>query len=121
MSCPIKPLSMVACLFIPIAVSGLGGSLSWAAATSAPAAGQPAASPPATKPSTPPPASAEQNGGGEGDQTKEQVIGDEASATRNAARTRMRECGHQWSSMKKSGAAAGLTWKEFSQGCLARK
>jgi pyruvate/2-oxoglutarate dehydrogenase complex dihydrolipoamide acyltransferase (E2) component len=46
---------------------------------------------------------------------------DEAAAARNAARTRMRECGHQWSSMKKSGAAGGMTWKEFSQGCLARK
>ena len=39
---------------------------------------------------------------------------------RKAARSRMRECGHQWSAMKKSGAAAGMTWKEFSQGCLAK-
>ena len=41
--------------------------------------------------------------------------------TRNAARSRMRECGHQWSSMKKNGSAAGMTWKDFSQGCLAKQ
>lgn len=52
---------------------------------------------------------------------KEAIPTDDASASRNAARTRMRECGHQWSTMKKSGAATGMTWKDFSQGCLARK
>jgi hypothetical protein len=42
-------------------------------------------------------------------------------ASRNvAARARMLECGHQWSSMKRAGTAAG-TWKEFSRGCLALK
>ena len=41
--------------------------------------------------------------------------------TRNAAaRTRMLECGHQWSSMKRAGTAAG-TWKDFSKVCLARQ
>lgn len=52
---------------------------------------------------------------------KETVAPDDTSGSRNAARTRMRECGHQWSGMKKSGAANGLTWKDFSQSCLARK
>lgn len=36
-----------------------------------------------------------------------------------AARSRMHECGHQWSSMKKAGTVGVLTWKEFSAGCLA--
>ncbi|MDX7953381.1 hypothetical protein P7D22_19640 [Lichenihabitans sp. Uapishka_5] len=44
----------------------------------------------------------------------------DTTQTRNAARSRMRECGHQWSSMKKTGAAAGMTWKDYSQGCLAK-
>jgi hypothetical protein len=50
---------------------------------------------------------------------REPASGD-VSASRNATRSRLRECGHQWSAMKKSGAAAGMTWKEFSQGCLAK-
>ena len=41
-------------------------------------------------------------------------------ANRRSALTRMRECGHQWSAMKKSGAAAGMTWKDFSQSCLSK-
>ena len=36
-----------------------------------------------------------------------------------AARTRMHECGHQWSALKKSGNTGTLTWKEFSATCLA--
>jgi hypothetical protein len=41
--------------------------------------------------------------------------------TRNAAaRTRMLECGHQWSAMKRAGTASG-TWKDFSKVCLARQ
>lgn len=36
-----------------------------------------------------------------------------------AARTRMHECGHQWSSLKKAGNTGTLTWKEFSATCLA--
>ena len=55
------------------------------------------------------------------DSGKEASVPDEAADARNAARTRMRECGHQWSAMKKSGAANGMTWKDYSQGCLARK
>jgi hypothetical protein len=47
--------------------------------------------------------------------------GADAAQSRNAARSRMRECGHQWSSMKKNGAASGMTWKDFSQGCLAKQ
>lgn len=43
------------------------------------------------------------------------------NANRNAgARTRMLECGHQWSAMKKAGTASG-TWKDFSRVCLVRK
>ena len=43
------------------------------------------------------------------------------NASRNAgARTRMLECGHQWSAMKKAGTASG-TWKDFSRVCLVRK
>ncbi|MCW6507616.1 hypothetical protein M8523_06225 [Hyphomicrobiales bacterium BP6-180914] len=49
------------------------------------------------------------------------VPGADAAQSRNAARSRMRECGHQWSSMKKNGAASGMTWKDFSQGCLAKQ
>jgi hypothetical protein len=37
-----------------------------------------------------------------------------------AARTRMLECGHQWSAMKRAGTATG-TWKDFSKVCLARQ
>ena len=55
------------------------------------------------------------------DPNKEATVPEDTSASRNAARTRMRECGHQWSTMKKSGAASGMTWKDFSQNCLARK
>lgn len=47
--------------------------------------------------------------------------GSEAAQSRNAARSRMRECGHQWSAMKKNGSASGMTWKDFSQGCLAKQ
>ena len=47
--------------------------------------------------------------------------GADAAQSRNAARSRMRECGHQWSTMKKNGTASGMTWKDFSQGCLARQ
>jgi hypothetical protein len=49
------------------------------------------------------------------------ATGADAAQSRNAARSRMRECGHQWSAMKKNGTAAGMTWKEFSQGCLAKQ
>lgn len=42
------------------------------------------------------------------------------SMTRNAAaRTRMLECGHQWSAKKKAGTAVG-TWKDFFKVCIAR-
>ncbi len=34
------------------------------------------------------------------------------------ARSRMHECGHQWSAMKKAGTVGTLTWKEFSATCL---
>ena len=47
--------------------------------------------------------------------------GSDPAPSRNAARSRMRECGHQWSAMKRSGAANGMTWKDFSQGCLAKQ
>ena len=53
--------------------------------------------------------------------TATQSGGSDPAPSRNAARSRMRECGHQWSSMKKSGAANGMTWKDFSQGCLAKQ
>ena len=49
------------------------------------------------------------------------AAGAEAAQSRNAARSRMRECGHQWSTMKKNGTASGMTWKDFSQGCLAKQ
>lgn len=35
-----------------------------------------------------------------------------------AARSRMHECGHQWSAIKKAGNAGSRTWKEFSATCL---
>lgn len=35
-----------------------------------------------------------------------------------AARARMHECGHQWSSMKRAGTTGLMTWKEFSSTCL---
>ncbi len=35
-----------------------------------------------------------------------------------AARSRMHECGHQWSTIKKAGNAGSRTWKEFSATCL---
>jgi hypothetical protein len=35
-----------------------------------------------------------------------------------AARARMHECAHQWSSIKKAGNAGATTWKEFSATCL---
>ncbi len=35
-----------------------------------------------------------------------------------AARARMHECGHQWSSMKRTGTTGVMTWKEFSATCL---
>jgi hypothetical protein len=47
--------------------------------------------------------------------------GSDPAPSRNAARSRMRECGHQWSAMKKNGAANGMTWKDFSQSCLAKQ
>lgn len=47
--------------------------------------------------------------------------GSDLAQSRNAARSRMRECGHQWSAMKKNGSANGMTWKDFSQGCLAKQ
>lgn len=37
-----------------------------------------------------------------------------------AARARMLECGHQWSTMKRAGTASG-TWKDFSRVCLTQK
>jgi hypothetical protein len=59
--------------------------------------------------------------GGEIDQPHEAAVGDESAASRNAARSRMRECGHQWSTMKRNGQANGMTWKDFSMSCLAKK
>lgn len=41
--------------------------------------------------------------------------------SRNAARSRMHECGHQWNLMKASGKAAGMTWKDYARGCLAKQ
>ncbi len=38
-----------------------------------------------------------------------------------AARARMHECGHQWSTIKKAGNAGSMTWKEFSSTCLIVK
>jgi hypothetical protein len=95
------------------AASPAANAKSGAPAASTPSPATPSAS---TSPANPAPIS-----GGSLDSSKETMVPDDASASRNAARTRMHECGHQWSSLKKTGAAAGLTWKEFSQGCLARK
>lgn len=50
-----------------------------------------------------------------------ETTGADPTQSRNAARSRMRECGHQWSAMKRNGTANGMTWKDFSQGCLAKQ
>jgi hypothetical protein len=42
---------------------------------------------------------------------------DETLSHGSAAHSRMLECGHQWSAMKKAGTATG-TWKEFARICL---
>jgi hypothetical protein len=42
---------------------------------------------------------------------------DDSLSRGSAARSRMLECGHQWSAMKKAGTATG-TWKEFARVCL---
>ena len=37
-----------------------------------------------------------------------------------ASRARMRECGREWQTMKKSGADRDRTWRDFATGCLTR-
>lgn len=37
-----------------------------------------------------------------------------------ASRTRMRDCGHEWQEMKKTGQAKELTWRNFATQCLTR-
>lgn len=123
-----------ACILLTAAVTAplaLALTGSWPALAAAPAssAGGTAPAPaapgaktaPAANPGPAAPSRDLGNGGDDREANKEAIPTDDASASRNAARTRMRECGHQWSTMKKSGAATGLTWKDFSQSCLARK
>ncbi len=37
-----------------------------------------------------------------------------------ASRARMHQCGHEWETMKASGAASDQTWRAFAQACLIR-
>ena len=37
-----------------------------------------------------------------------------------ASRTRMRDCGHEWQEMKRTGQAKELTWRDFATRCLTR-
>lgn len=37
-----------------------------------------------------------------------------------ASRARMRDCGHEWQEMKRTGQAKALTWRDFATQCLTR-
>ena len=37
-----------------------------------------------------------------------------------ASRARMRDCGHEWQDMKRTGQAKELTWRDFAMKCLTR-
>jgi len=94
-------------------VLGLVPMVSWAASLQGPASPTRELAPPSTGAGNP--------HGHEVTVTRPAASPEIDSASRNvAARARMLECGHQWSSMKRAGTAAG-TWKEFSRGCLALK
>jgi hypothetical protein len=90
------------------------GSLVQAAPPSAPAK----SANPAATPSTTPPAAARPA------DPSTTHAGSSAPATTSpdaAARARMHECGHQWSTIKKAGNAGTMTWKEFSATCLVSR
>lgn len=89
------------------------------AAAAAPPAAAPAAH--AAPPAAPaPPPAARPAGANAGSDTGNASARDAGPLVSQdaAARARMHECGHQWSSIKKAGNAGTMTWKEFSATCL---
>ncbi len=105
---------MVSRIGAAILVAGMAFGASGVRAAPAAPGGKSGAPGPGPGPSAGPTSAGRASNAGEGgtDVAQPQISQDAA------ARARMHECAHQWSSIKKAGNAGVTTWKEFSATCL---